>query len=342
MVLLELANRLAARGHRVWMLFEHADVPWWKPRDFTRVKLRDRRLRPWIDWFDLRVPVLRCPRLADRYVPDADVVLVSHWRDVPQVAALSDAKGRKLYYVQAYETDFLQDAEKKAAVDATYRLPLKHIVPSSWLGRLMRERFGQPSVTIGYGLDFARFPIPEPRPFRDPPRCLMQHHVLEIKGVADGIRAFELARREVPDLTLSLFGPHSSTFATAHRRLGFVLPADMGRVYLDHDIFIWPSRREGYGLPPVEAMACRCAVATTDNGGSEEFAVPERTALVSPPGDAEALGANIVRLASDHDLRRRIVENGYAAVRRTMTWDPVIDAWERVLAGEALPIGQRA
>ena len=181
--------------------------------------------------------------------------------------------------------------------------------------------------------------MPETRRVHTPPRCLMQHHGLAVKGVADGLRAFELARREVPDLTLSLFGPHSRTAETPYRNLGFVLPTELGRMYLDHDILIWPSRREGYGLPPVEAMACQCAVATTDNGGSEEFAVPEETALVSPPGDPEALAASIVRLASDPDVRRRVAENAYAAVRRTMTWDPVIDTWERALRDETLWTG---
>lgn len=334
-VLLELANRLAGRGHRVWMIFPHADAPWWKPRRYLRVKARDARLRPWIDWFHLRVPVVRCPRLEDDCVPDADVVLVSHWRDVPAVAALAATKGRKFYYVQGYETDFLHDPDERAAADATYRLPLEHVVPSSWLGRLMRDRFGRASLKIGYGLDFARFPLPASRAFREPPRCLMQHHDLETKGLADGLRAFAIARRELPDLTLSLFGARSNDVATADRRLGFVLPADVGRVYLDHDVFIWPSRREGYGLPPVEAMACRCAVLTTDNGGSEEFAVSGETALVSPPCDVDALAANIVRVARDRELRRRLADNGCATIRRTMTWEPVLDAWEHAFAGRA-------
>jgi glycosyltransferase involved in cell wall biosynthesis len=336
LILLELANRLAARGHRVWMLFEHANVPWWKARGFTRLAFRDHGMRPWVDWFDLRVPVVRCPRLEDRHVPDADAIVVSHWRDAPQVAALSAAKGRKLYYVQAYETDFPADAETKIAIDATYRLPLRHVVASSWLGRTMWEKFEQPSVKIGYGIDFAKFPTPPARRFHDPPRCLMQDHTLAVKGVADGIRAFELARRAVPDLTLSLFGPHRRPLAAAHRALGFVLPADMGRVYLDHDVFIWPSLREGYGLPPVEAMACRCAVATTANGGSDEFARHERTALVSAPGDVEALAASVVRLASDAATRRRLAEAGEASVRRALAWDPVIDAWEGAVTDETL------
>jgi glycosyltransferase involved in cell wall biosynthesis len=325
------------------MLFDHADVPWWKPRGFARLALREYGLRPWVEWFDLRVPVVRCPRLDNRCVPDADAIVVSHWRDAPQVAALSAAKGRKLYYVQAYETDFLDDGATKAAVDATYRLPLRHVVPSSWLGDAMREQFGQPSVKIGYGIDFTRFPPSSARRVHDPPRCLMQDHVLAVKGVADGIRAFERARREVPGLTLSLFGPPSRTAPDGgHHALGFVPPSGMGRVYLDHDLFIWPSRREGYGLPPVEAMASGCVVATTANGGSAEFAADERTALVSPPGDVDALAANVLRLATDAALRRRLAAAAEAAVRRDLAWDPVIDAWERALTDDGLWSGAPA
>ena len=77
MVLLELANRLAARGHLVWMLFAGDDVPWWKARARVRLTLREKRLRPWIDWFDLRVPVIRRPRLEERSVPDADAIVIA-------------------------------------------------------------------------------------------------------------------------------------------------------------------------------------------------------------------------------------------------------------------------
>jgi glycosyltransferase involved in cell wall biosynthesis len=109
----------------------------------------------------------------------------------------------------------------------------------------------------------------------------------------------------------------------------------MGRVYLDHDILIWPSLREGYGLPPVEAMACGCAVATTANGGSDEFAAPGRTALVSAAGDVDALAASVVRLATDPPMRRRLAGEAEAFVRRDLGWDAVIDAWERALIDDA-------
>ncbi len=336
LVLVELANRLAARGHEVWMLFEHVDVPPWKPRGFIRVALRDAGLKSWIDWFELRVPVVRCHQLEDCYVPDADVILASYWLHIPKIAALSASKGRKFYYVQAYETDFNEDPETKAFVDATYRLPFRHIVVASWIGRLLWEKFGQPSVKVNPAIDYTNLPVPVGREFRNPPRCLMQHHTPAVKGVADGVRAFELAAREVPGMTLSLFGPHSKEFRTPHRTLGRILPTKLHKMYRDHDIVIWPSHIEGYGLPPVEAMACQCAVATTNNGGSEEFAFHERTALVSPPRDVESLAANIIRLAKGMELRQRLARTGCEWVRKHITWERTCDVIERCFQDDTL------
>ncbi|MBI5822215.1 MAG: glycosyltransferase family 4 protein [Verrucomicrobia bacterium] len=352
LVLLELANRLKRRGHDVWMLFDYPEVPWWKPRGFTRMKLRDWGLRPWVDWFDLQVPVLRCPGLKNDQVPEADAIIVSYWLHAHQVAALSKTKGRKFYYIQAYETDFLTGGmpleNRQAptaggerwmdpvACDLTYRLPMKHIVVAAWLGRLMWERFHQPSVRISPPIDFASFPTPEGREFRNPPRCLMQHHTPAVKGVADGVLAFELAAREVPGMTLSLFGPHSKEFATPHRTLGPILPARLHEMYREHDIMIWPSHVEGYGLPPIEAMACQCAVATTNNGGSEEFAFHERTALVSAPKDPTALAANIVRLAKDMALRRRLAQAGCDWVRQHLAWERACRSFECCCVDDSL------
>ena len=352
LILVELANRLKQRGHDVWMLFDYPDVPWWKPRGFTRMKAWDWGVRRWLNWFDLQVPVLRCPGLREDRVPDADAIVVSYRLHVHPVAALSEKKGRKLYYVQAYETDFitggvpLEHYQKPAGkveswmdpfvCDDTYRLPLKHIVVARWLGRLMWERFRQPSVKINPPIDFANFSMPETREFRDPPRCLMQHHVPLVKGVADGVRAFEIAQRQVPGMTLSLFGQHSRQFKTLHRTLGRVLPPRLRDLYLAHDILIWPSHIEGYGLPPIEAMACQCAVATTENGGSEEFAFHEKTALVSPPKDPEALAANIVRLAKDMELRRRLAQTSCDWVRQHITWERACRSFERCIVDDTL------
>jgi glycosyltransferase involved in cell wall biosynthesis len=65
----------------------------------------------------------------------------------------------------------------------------------------------------------------------------------------------------------------------------------------------------------VEAMACGCALVTTANGGSADYAVDGETALVCGP-DTEKLAEAVVRLVTDDDLRVRIAENGCRFVER--------------------------
>lgn len=336
---MEFANRLAARGHDAWLIYGQSDVPWWKPRGFARIKLRDWGLVPWVDWFDVRAPIIRCPDLEDRHVPDADVVIATCWSNAHAVAALSPAKGKKLYYVQAYETDWIED---KAACDDGYRLPMRQMVNASWLGRLMWEKFSQPSVKIIPPIDYEQYVLRPQREFRRPPRCLLLYHTLEVKGAADGIAAFERAAREVPGMTLTLYGTRSVGLQTPHRVAGTVPESKMAGLYHDHDIFIWPSHREGLGAPPMEAMACQCAVATTDNGGSEEFAFHEKTALISPPRDVAALAANILRLATDIELRKRLARTGCEWVRNHITWEQACGGMERCFTDDTLWKGPAA
>ncbi|MCX6907203.1 MAG: hypothetical protein NTY01_04080, partial [Verrucomicrobia bacterium] len=209
---LEYANRLQARGHDVWLIFDYPDIPFWKPRGFSLTKLRDWGALPWVNWFDARVPVVRCPGLKDGCVPDADVVLATCWSNAHQVAALSPDKGKKIYLIQAYETDWIKDE----ACETGYGLPLWHIVNASWVGRIMWERFQKPSVKVIPAASVEQYELRPTREFRQPPRCLMQYHTVSEKGVPDGIRAFELAAREVPGMTLAFYGMRTKGLQTPH------------------------------------------------------------------------------------------------------------------------------
>lgn len=329
MILVELANQLGRRGHDVWMVHEHADIPWTKPRGFLRTQLRDLGFLPWLKWHHIKVPVVRCAVLDDCHVPDADVILASYWRQIPRIAALSRKKGKKIYYVQAYETDFVADPAVKDRVDATYREEMECIVVADWLGDILWQRFGRTAKKICPPLpDDMLSSVPPRRNFSG--RCLMQHHTPAAKGIADGLKAFDLAKHEMPGLSLALFGPHSNGEPGHYEKLGQIPTSNMASLYDRHDIFLWPSLREGYGLPPLEAMARGLAVATTDNGGSREFAIDGETALVSPPENPEALAANILRLAKDPALRKNLADNAMKMTRARFNWNHACAEFERI------------
>jgi hypothetical protein len=74
-----------------------------------------------------------------RDLPEGDAVVATAWQSAAPVAAATSSRGAKFYFVQHYESLYHGAPE---TVDATYRLPLRKIAISSWLGEVMRERSG--------------------------------------------------------------------------------------------------------------------------------------------------------------------------------------------------------
>jgi glycosyltransferase involved in cell wall biosynthesis len=101
---------------------------------------------------------------------------------------------------------------------------------------------------------------------------------------------------------------------------GRISEPELVRLYNAASIYLCSSAAEGFALPPAEAMACGCAVATTDCGGNREYAIDEETALVSAPDDFASLASNVVRLLSDEKLRVRIALAGRKRIT-DFTWE---------------------
>lgn len=85
---------------------------------------------------------------------------------------------------------------------------------------------------------------------------------------------------------------------------------DIVRVYQSSDIFISTSWWEGFGLPPLEAMACGCAVITSKSGGVDEFARDGENCLMFEPRNEKELLEKLHTLISDVSLRNRIALAG--------------------------------
>jgi alpha-1,3-rhamnosyl/mannosyltransferase len=75
-------------------------------------------------------------------------------------------------------------------------------------------------------------------------------------------------------------------------------------------VFAYPSRYEGFGLPPLEAMALGVPVVATATGAIPE--VVKDAALLVEPGDPDALAQAIDTVLHDDDTRRRLIDRGRA------------------------------
>ncbi|MBC7225452.1 MAG: glycosyltransferase family 4 protein [Anaerolineae bacterium] len=106
---------------------------------------------------------------------------------------------------------------------------------------------------------------------------------------------------------------------------------ELARMLGAGDVFVFPSRREGFGLAPVEAMAVGMPVIIARIPGVTDLAnVEGETGLYIPPNDAEALRQAMERLGSDPALRQRMGQKAVQRVREAFSWEPYIDRWERL------------
>lgn len=104
-----------------------------------------------------------------------------------------------------------------------------------------------------------------------------------------------------------------SRFAHEIHRLGFVENGALPELYRAADAFVYPSLFEGFGLPPIEAMACGCPVISSIAGSLEE--VIGDAALVVQPENVTDVKEKLSRLALSPELRDKLRSQGLVRAR---------------------------
>ena len=102
-------------------------------------------------------------------------------------------------------------------------------------------------------------------------------------------------------------------------------------LYRNAIFLAYPSRYEGFGIPPLEAMVCECPVMTTHGGSLPE--VVGDAALIVDPDDVDDMKDAIERLIGDEGLRRELVIQGQTQAKGF--------SWQRC-AEETLEVYQKA
>lgn len=334
-VVYEYANRLSERGHQVNVVHPLLLFPGeakfrqklkksalWMVNHF----LKDAKVK----WFSIspNVGMLIVDSLEEENIPKGDVIIATAWQTAEWVNSYGRDKGEKFYLIQHYE--IWSGPEER--VKATWKMPLKKVVIARWLAEKTREMGEEVVAYIPNGLDFKQFHITQTIENRNPKRVGMLYHKYDWKGSKDGIKAVEKVRDEFPDLQAVFYGIYKPGSEVPSWVDFYKNPSrsKIVDIYNSCAIFISPSWIEGWSLPPAEAMACGCAVVSTDCGGIREYAEHEVNALLSPPGDPQTLAQNILRLLEDDDLRVRLARAGYQQIQE-FTWDKAVTKFEEVL-----------
>jgi glycosyltransferase involved in cell wall biosynthesis len=147
------------------------------------------------------------------------------------------------------------------------------------------------------------------------------------------VEAYARIAREVPQ-HLVLVGKEGWAFEALQRRVagsgvasrihftGYVADADLPPLYAAADLFVYPSLYEGFGLPPLESMACGTPVVTSNSTSLPE--VVGDAAVTVDPRDVTALATAIAEVLTSPGRRDQLIEAGLVRARQF--------SWERTAA----------
>lgn len=267
------------------------------------------------------------PTISSKYIREANATIATTWLSAYEVAKLNRKCGKKYYFIQDYEV-----WDNKELGEQSYKLPLHHIVIAKWIDKILTEQLGCAPADIVYnGIDTDFFHPASKKENHEEIRCLMLYHTLSKKGVDDGVGAFKKAKLRYPKLSLSMFGMYKKPRIDC---LDYYYQDpkkdELRSLYQQADLFIFPSREEGWGLTPLEAMACGCPVVGTNVGCMTELGADGENVLLSEPGDVNTLTNNIKRIIEEAELRKMLSENGTKTVAE-LSWDKSAEKFINIL-----------
>jgi glycosyltransferase involved in cell wall biosynthesis len=306
----EFANGMRRRGHDVHLVH--------RPLAFNRVGSVEE-----LEWFEFEEGIRHhFPRaFGVSSLPESEFIF--HFSE-----RLPDGVGLPLMFVQGT----ILGAERQRA---RMRAPCPKICIATWLVSLGREA-GVPEdqlVYIPYGLKHDKYRLVFPIEDR-PLRVSALYHRHPLKGAEYGIEVLKELKERLPRLEGVVFG----TFSPVHEIpswISFVKRPDqetlVNEIYNRCRVFLCASLVEGFGFTSIEAMACGAALVTTANGGSDDYAVHDETALVCAPQDVSAMADQAESLLQDGERRIRLARRGREYVRHKFDWDASAAKLERFL-----------
>jgi glycosyltransferase involved in cell wall biosynthesis len=180
------------------------------------------------------------------------------------------------------------------------------------------------------------------------PLVLFVGRLAEKKGLRYLIDAMPGVLKQHPDATLVIVGDgplrgelslHARDLKLGEsvRFLGARSPKDLPEFYSAADVFVGPSiiaeggDTESFGLVFAEAMACGSPVIASDTGGVSDLVQHEKTGLLVPQRDPEAITMAVCRVLADKDLARRLRRNARAHVQRSFTQTAIAERYGSIL-----------
>jgi len=191
---------------------------------------------------------------------------------------------------------------------------------------------------------------PAAKPAGSPPAILSAGRMIERKGFEYLVRAMPLVRKSLPDAVLTMVGggplenglrqlASDLHLEKAVRFTGKISPGELERLFVECDAFALPAvvdRRgdtEGLGVVLIEAFSYGKPAVASDVGGIPDLVINEKTGLLVPQKDPQALAGALIRILSDRELANRLGQAAFEHVRKSYCWETIVARLMEVYGG---------
>lgn len=324
------ARLLHERGHEVTVVSQPLGKPHGRKAVLKRFlglqKVQRQEVTPLLDFLGDRHIVLDRRRpVTDHDVPDADIVVATWWETALWVSELSARKGRKFYLLQGYEVFPYLPAE---SVISTYSLPLTKLAVSTFVKEKILEHASQEEIiVIPNSVDAVKFSSPS-RDRNDMMTIGFIYAKAPVKNVKLAIDVCVAAKAQMPDIKVVVFGisepdeklplPSWMEFHQMPKQ------SEIPDLYAKCDLWLFTSKEEGFGLPILEAMACRTPVLATNAGAAADLINGENGFLLE--ANVDEFVKQIERINNIKPSEWREMSDAARKTATNYTWDDATDS----------------
>lgn len=273
--------------------------------------------------------------ITDDDLGECDVVIATWWKTAEWVSRLAQKNLKKFYFCQGFETHHISN---KGRVEATYSLPLTKICVSNWVRESIRSLTGKTDqLVVPNGVDTVQF-YSGPRVKSGEPKFGFLYSPSHWKGTDIVLKALKLAKQINPAITAVCFGtvkPYGRNDFPSWIQIHQNPSQDFIRnIYGSCDGWLFGSRAEGFGLPILEAMACRTPVVATPAGAAIDIIVDHNNGLLVEHDNPEAMSMKILQVANMNASDWGMMSESAYITARKHTWEESVDNFERILSGQ--------
>ncbi|HPP67369.1 MAG TPA: glycosyltransferase family 4 protein, partial [bacterium] len=278
-------------------------------RRFLGFLLKGKRYYP--DWMNCNPPVIIIPEYKENWIRNADITFFRSANLIKEVDSWNEKKGIKIMrvsniYMLKQHLDMPQDIVFIASSTMVYE-KLRHIYPANRIYR------------VANGVD-CNFFNADGRIYEKPKSVGMVFYGgknVAHKGMNIGFNVMEKIKKRYPGIRFFTAGlkkekwiPDFVEFINGKNS------ESMRSFYRNTDILLFPSFEDASPNPPMEAMACGCALVTTDVGGIRDFTRQNESAIICKPGDVNELTEAAVFFIEHPDVWKNVAINGNREIKR--------------------------